>query len=290
MVVNDPQTLRHVRDALADAGYSPVVTGDHRELAGIVRTEKPALVLLDLALPGADGIGLMQTVPELARQPVIFISGYDRDETVARALEAGAADYIVKPFSPTELVARVRAALRRHAGPEPFVLGELAIDYDRRLVHGGREERSSLPRPNSSYCARAVARCGPRCNLRSTAGRHLERGASTAAGRWLRAFVKQLRAKLGDNPADPTWIFNVPRCRLPHAPAGRDAGGLTASSRASGMSSSSRAVVLAACSSLSIHHAGYVRAVGNGCERNSGSSWSRLPCEFSPRIRDGGEY
>ena len=93
MVDDDPHTLRHVRDTLAEAGYSPLVTGDHGELGQIIRTEKPALVLLDLMLPGTDGIELMQNVPELAELPVIFISGYGRDETIARALEAGAADY-----------------------------------------------------------------------------------------------------------------------------------------------------------------------------------------------------
>ena len=85
-------------------------------------------------LPGTDGVELMQTVPGLSDLPVIFISGYGRDETIARALEAGADDYVVKPFSPTELTARIRAALRRRANPVPFVLGELAIDYDRRRV------------------------------------------------------------------------------------------------------------------------------------------------------------
>ena len=78
-------------------------------------------MLLDLMLPGGDGIELMEQLPELSELPVIFISGYDRDETMARALEAGAADYIVKPFSPTELVARVRAALRGRAEADPFV-------------------------------------------------------------------------------------------------------------------------------------------------------------------------
>ena len=96
--------------------------------------EKPQLVLLDLMLPGTDGIKLMESVPALAELPVIFISGYGRDETIARALEAGAADYIVKPFSRIELTARVRAALRRHAEPGPFLLNELAIDYDLRRV------------------------------------------------------------------------------------------------------------------------------------------------------------
>ena len=120
VVDDDPETLRHVRDALAEAGYAPLVIGDHGELARIIRAEKPALVLFDLMLPGTDGVELMQTVPELADTPVIFISGCGRDETVARALEGGAEDYIVKPFSPTELTARVQAALRRRSNPAPF--------------------------------------------------------------------------------------------------------------------------------------------------------------------------
>ena len=89
-------------------------------------------------LPETDGIELMQSLPELADLPVIFISGYRRDETIARALEVGAADYIVKPFSPTELTARVQAALRRRAGPEPFALGELAVDYEGAARDPGR--------------------------------------------------------------------------------------------------------------------------------------------------------
>ena len=121
VVDDDPQTLRYVRDALVAAGYAPLVTGDPEELSGLIKAEQPALVLLDLMLPGTDGIELMERVPELADLPVIFISGYGRDETIARALESGAADYIVKPFSPTELTARVRAALRRQAGREPFL-------------------------------------------------------------------------------------------------------------------------------------------------------------------------
>ena len=79
------------------------MTGDYNELPDIIRNKKPALVLLDLMLPGTDGIGLMERTPALADLPVIFISGYRRDETIARALDSGAADYIVKPFSPTEL-------------------------------------------------------------------------------------------------------------------------------------------------------------------------------------------
>ena len=115
VVDDDPQTLRHIRETLTEVGYAPLLTGDASALPELIRTEKPRLVLLDLMLPGSDGIELMEHVPELSDLPVIFISGYGRDETIARALEAGAADYIVKPFSATELTARVRAApaLRR---------------------------------------------------------------------------------------------------------------------------------------------------------------------------------
>ena len=134
VVDDDPTTLRYVRDALSRAGYATLVTGEPGELANLIRTERPRLVLLDLLLPGTDGIELMAQVPELSDLPVIFISGYGRDETIARAFESGAADYIVKPFSPTELVARVGAALRSRAGADPFVLGALAIDYERRRV------------------------------------------------------------------------------------------------------------------------------------------------------------
>ena len=134
VVDDDSLALRSMRETLEDAGYDPIVTGDPRDLSLILRTEKPRLVLLDLMLPETDGLELMESVPELADRPVIFISAYGRDETIARALETGAADYIVKPFSPTELTARVRAALRRSAEPESFVLGDLAIDYEQRRV------------------------------------------------------------------------------------------------------------------------------------------------------------
>ena len=77
----------------------------------------------------------MDRVPALADIPVIFISGYGRDETIARALQKGAADYIVKPFSPTELVARIEAALRsKNTQPEPFRVGDLRINYAEREV------------------------------------------------------------------------------------------------------------------------------------------------------------
>ena len=206
---DDPETLRHTRDALAAAGYAPLVTGDPLELPRLLQTKRPHLVLLDLLLPGADGMELMERVPELADLPVIFISGYGRDETIARALEAGAVDYIVKPFSPTELAARVQAALRQRAKPASFALGELTIDYDRRRVSlAGRvlhltATEYELLRVLSRHAGRVVTHDAL---LRQVWGNRRANGPYI-----VRAYVNKLRQKLGDGAARPTYILNEPR-------------------------------------------------------------------------------
>ena len=206
VVDDDPQTLGYVRDLLADAGYSPQITGDAGDLPRIIGAEKPALVLLDLVLPGADGIALMQSVPELADVPVIFISGYGRDETIARALEAGADDYVVKPFSPTELLARVRAALRRRAEPEAFRLGDLAIDYEHRHVKlAGSVVRLT---PTEYDLLRELSGRAGRVVTYQELLRRVWRAANGGDPRVVRAAVKQLRKKLGDDVASPSYIVN----------------------------------------------------------------------------------
>ena len=206
VVDDDPQALRHMRDALAQAGYAVVVTGDPDEVPGLIRTEKPQLVLLDLMLPRTDGIELMARVPELSDLPVIFISGYGRDETIARAFKSGAADYIVKPFSPTELTARVGAALRTHAGPEPFVLAGLAIDYERRRV---TVNGSAVALTATEYELLRIlsVNAGRVVTSESLLRQAWRARASTDTGP-VRAFVKKLRAKLGDDAEYPTYIFN----------------------------------------------------------------------------------
>ena len=98
VVDDDPQMLRNVREALSKVGYVVVATGDPEEVAGIVDDHHPCLVLLDLVLPGTDGIQIMQSVLKDADVPVVFLSAYGHEEAIARAFEAGAADYVVKPF------------------------------------------------------------------------------------------------------------------------------------------------------------------------------------------------
>ena len=185
------------------------VTAEADEIAGLVRTDKPQLVLLDLMLPGADGIELMAEVPELSDLPVIFLSGYGRDETIARAFEAGAADYIVKPFSPTELTARVGAAIRARAGSAPFELGALAIDYARRRVTvDGRAV--ALTATEYEILRILSVHAGQVVTFESLLRRAWDAREPTDTNR-VRAFVSQLRAKLGDDAARPAFIVNERR-------------------------------------------------------------------------------
>ncbi len=208
VVDDDPRMLRYLRDALTGAGYAPVVTGDPEEVASLIAMHKPGLVLLDLLLPGTDGIALMERVPELSDLPVIFISAYGRDEATVRALDAGAADYIVKPFSPSELTARVRAALRRVAGPEPFVLEELTIRYDqRRVAVAGRSVQLT---PTEYELLRVLSiNAGRVLTHESLLRQAWPRGDRRPPDpKLVRAVVKRLRRKLGDDAANPAYIRN----------------------------------------------------------------------------------
>ena len=168
--------------------------------------ERPHLVLLDLMLPDTDGIDLMQRVSQLADQPVIFISAYGRDETIARALSSGAADYIVKPFSPTELIARVGAALRGRAEPEPFALGDLAIRYDeRRVTVAGRPVELTA---TEFELLRALSLNAGRVLTHDALVRQVWGSREHGDTDLVRVFIQKLRRKLGDDPKAPTYIFN----------------------------------------------------------------------------------
>ncbi len=214
-VDDDPQALRYVRDAISKAGYAPIVTGDPSDVPRLMEEKRPHLVLLDMMLPGSDGIDLMNRILGTADVPVIFVSVYGQDDVVARAFDMGASDYVVKPFSPTELAARIRAALRRRAAPdvvepdEPFRFGKLAIDYAQRRVRlSGRTVELTPTEYGLLY------------ELSVHAGRVLTHdhllqrvwGPERMGEPWLvREVVKRLRGKLGDDANRPTYIFTEPR-------------------------------------------------------------------------------
>ena len=208
---DDPQVLRYVRNTLSEAGYTPILTGDPDEMEQLLEVEKPDLVLLNLVLPGTDGFELMKRIPDILDVPIIVLSGRGKGHDITRAFELGAADYVVKPFSPTELVARLKAALRKGAvrrQPEPFSLGDVSIDYMERIVTvAGRLIQLTPTEYKLLY------------ELSTNAGRVLTHdqllqrvwGEDRSADlRVLRSFVKSLRYKLGDDARNPSYIFTEP--------------------------------------------------------------------------------
>ena len=164
---------------------------------------------------GTDGIELMGNILDMADVPVIFLSAYGQEETIARAFENGAGDYVVKPFSPTELVARIKAALRKREAPEwaepsePFVFGDLTIDYaQRRVMLAGRPVQLT------------AIEYGLLFELSANAGRVMTYDRllrrvwglrRSGDSRRVRTAAKQLRRKLGDDANNPAYILNEPR-------------------------------------------------------------------------------
>ena len=214
-VDDDPQTLRYVRDALTKADYTPVLTGDPEEVPRLMAEEAPRLVLLDMMLPGSDGMELMKDIREVSDVPVIFLSVNGQEEVVARAFDMGAADYVVKPFSPTELAARIRAALRKHAAPElaqpsePYVRGDLTIDYPQRRV-----TVAGNPVNLTDIEYRMLVELSVNAGRALTHEHLLQRVWGPDKGEDsgpVRNIVKRLRRKLGDDPGSPGYILTEPR-------------------------------------------------------------------------------
>ena len=214
-VDDNPQDLRYIRDVLNGAGYAPTVTVDPADVPRLIEEEKPHLVLLDMVLPGSDGIELMNDIRKTADVPVIFLSVYGQDETVARALDMGAADYVVKPFSPTELAARIRAALRKRLDPfqgepsSPYAVDGLSIDYAlRRVTVDGAPVELTATEYAVLYELSVHA---PRTLTHAVL---LQRvwGPERVGEAWLvRNVVKLLRRKLGDDAENPRYIITKPR-------------------------------------------------------------------------------
>ncbi len=215
VVDDDPESLWRARNILTQAGYTPLATADPKEAERIIRDEQPHLALLAPALPPADGLQLVQRVLQLTDAPVVVLLEPGREPDPESSFAAGADDYIAKPFSPTELVARVGAALRRREAPlretyrEPFRVGDLAIDRARRRVTLAGQE-VALTETEYRLLGELAAHPG-----RTLSRQHLmSRVWSTReAGDFkiVRAYVKRLRRKLGETAANPRYVFNEPR-------------------------------------------------------------------------------
>ena len=213
-VDDDPQTLRQVRDVLTRAGYEPIVTADPHEAVRLMESERPQLVLLDLVFPDTDGIELMQDILDISEVPVIFLTAYGRDLNIERAFDRGATDYMAKPFSPTELTARIRAALRKQAGlghdepPEPFEMGNLSIDYSRRRIQvSGRQVHLT---PIEYDLLRVLSMNAGRALSHEQLLRRVWNVTTAGDPQVVRTHIRRLRRKLGDEADNPAYILTEP--------------------------------------------------------------------------------
>ena len=212
---DDLQSLHYVRETLTRAGYVPIVTGDPADVLRLMAEEKPHLALLNLVLPDRHGVDLMNDILRVADLPVIFLSVYGQDDAVDRALDMGAADYLVKPFSPTELAARIRAALRKRlepfAGePSPFYdIGGLTIEYAQRRVAVDGEPVELTATEYAVLYELAVH--APRVLSHSLLLQRVWGPERIGEGWLLRDVVKRLRRKLGDTASNPRYVITEPR-------------------------------------------------------------------------------
>ena len=214
-VDEDPQILRYVRDTLSGGGYFPITTGNLDEVIRQIYDHKPSLVLLDLVLAGSNEFEIVKSISQITDAPIIFLSGYGRDQIISEAFDLGAADYIVKPFSPTELMARISAALYRKAvygrsqALDPYLQGDLKINYaERGVTVAGRPVYLTA----TEY--KLLFELSINSGRVLTHDQLLERvwgGKASGNSQVLRAFVKVLRRKLGDDVSNPRFIFTEHR-------------------------------------------------------------------------------
>jgi DNA-binding response OmpR family regulator len=211
LVVDDDFELRSIVGfALRQGGFLVVEAGDGGAALASVEAEHPALVVLDLNLPGGDGLTLLPEIRSRTDAPVLVLSVRSTEEDVVRALDLGADDYLTKPFSPRTLLARIRALLRR-AGverPEPLVAGDLTLDLERRTAR----VRSAAPVRLTPLELRLLQLLVVSSGETVAVERLLLHiwGARGAGDRQLlKQLVHRLRQKIEPEPAMPRYILTA---------------------------------------------------------------------------------
>jgi two-component system KDP operon response regulator KdpE len=213
-VVDDEEQIRRaLHMALRANGYDVIEAEDGQTGLDLAASERPDLIVLDLALPDLDGVDVCRRVREWSRVPVIVLSAAGDDDAKVRALDADADDYVTKPFSVPELLARMRVALRRAAraadgGSSIVRAGEVEIDLARRVVtRGGQEVHLT---PTEFGLVRFLAQHAGRVVTHGQLLREvLGPGYGDASGN-LRVYVSGLRKKLEANPAQPEVLITEP--------------------------------------------------------------------------------
>src|SRR5439155_14453221 len=211
LVVDDePQILRALQTNLRGAGYEVETAATAEQALAAAALREPEAVILDLVLPDRSGTEVCRELRTWSSVPVIVLSAIGDESEKVAALDAGADDYVTKPFGMAELLARLRAAMRRvPAASEPVVeVGELRVDIpDRSVTVGGRPVQLT---PNEFDLLRLFAQHRGKLLTHKTILREVWGPAYDAESHYLHVYVSQLRRKLEPDPTRPRYILTEP--------------------------------------------------------------------------------
>ena len=214
LVVDDePKIVKLVRDYLERAGYGVRVATDGKSALSLARLEKPDMVILDLGLPQMDGLDVTRELRKVSNVPVIMLTGRSEESDKLIGLELGADDYMIKPFSPKELVARVRVLFRRmenYACDNQEILrnADLILDVPRMRVTSNERPIEELTPTEFSLLA-VMARHPGRVFTRAQLLDAVHGVAFESYERAIDAHIKNIRHKIEPNPPEPRYLLTV---------------------------------------------------------------------------------
>jgi two-component system KDP operon response regulator KdpE len=213
LVIDDePQMRRFLRVSLSEHGYRVTEAVSGNEGLAQAAARNPDVILLDLGLPDHDGLEITQRLRAWAKAPIIVVSARGQEDDKIKALDAGADDYLTKPFGVGELLARIRVALRHanRAEPDgaPFVLGELKVDLIRRQVWVGETEVHLTPN-EYKLLTTLIQHAGRVLTHRQLLHEVWGPGYGNQT-QYLRVYMGQLRHKLEKNPSRPAYLVTEP--------------------------------------------------------------------------------
>jgi two-component system, OmpR family, alkaline phosphatase synthesis response regulator PhoP len=208
---DEPKIVQLARDYLERAGFTVLSAGDGKTALAAARAEKPDLVVLDLGLPEMDGLDVARALRRESNVPIIMLTARGEETDKLVGLELGADDYITKPFSPKELVARTRAVLRRfdnaHAGAENIRVADLMLDVPRMRVTVG--DRAVELTPTEFQLLAMLAREPGRIFTRAQLLDAVRGVAFESYERAIDAHIKNIRRKIEPDPHAPRYILMV---------------------------------------------------------------------------------
>jgi two-component system KDP operon response regulator KdpE len=211
LLVDDDAAIRDsLSKELRAAGYTTVAATNGAEGVAAVQANAPDVILTDLAMPRSDGFELISALRASSAVPIIVLSVRGGDADKVRALDLGADDFVTKPFSVAELLARVRAQLRRTSAPPPSVLAfeDLTVDIERRrVVQGGREVRLT---PTEFALLELLAMNAGKPMLTEQIIARVWRSAPSTTADTVRVHMSSLRKKIEPDPSQPRYIVTEP--------------------------------------------------------------------------------